>query len=77
MLDLFRDSCIGDCIRFVTRGRLARFPEDLPSFELPESFASGIDGAESNEGVEVMKSSLPVQRRTDKRTAARRPIEFQ
>ena len=39
MLDLFRDSPVGQCLRFLTQNRIAAFPEQLPDFKLSEVFA--------------------------------------
>ena len=38
MLDLFRDSPVGQYLRFLTQNRVAAFPEQLPDFKLPEVF---------------------------------------
>ena len=39
MLDLFRDSPVGQCLRFLTKNRVAAFPEQLPDFKLPKGSA--------------------------------------
>ena len=38
MLDLFRDSPVGQCLRSLTQNRVAAFPEQISNFKLPEVF---------------------------------------
>jgi DHA1 family multidrug resistance protein-like MFS transporter len=38
MKDIFRDSTLGQIIRFVTRGKVLPYLENIPGFTIPESF---------------------------------------
>ncbi len=38
MRGLFRDTTVGQTLRFLTRRRIAAYPEDTPDFQLPASY---------------------------------------
>jgi len=38
MIDLLRDSALGQLLRLITKDRILRYPEGVPGFVLPESF---------------------------------------
>ena len=38
MSDLIREAPIGQLLRFITKNRIFRYPEELPGFELPETY---------------------------------------
>ena len=38
MPDLLRDSSFGQCLRFLSGNRLAKFPEELPDFKVPYKY---------------------------------------
>ncbi|CAD6589947.1 MAG: hypothetical protein ASARMPRED_004329 [Alectoria sarmentosa] len=40
MSDLIREAPIGQLLRFVTRRKVFRYPEELPGFQLPETYSS-------------------------------------
>ena len=40
MTDLIREAPLGQVLRFVTGNRILKYPEELPGFELPETFSN-------------------------------------
>ncbi|CAK7237358.1 hypothetical protein SBRCBS47491_009948 [Sporothrix bragantina] len=44
MTEIFRDTAIGVALRFITRKRVLRHPEELPSFQIPEVWRQMLDG---------------------------------
>jgi len=38
MSDLMREAPIGQLLRFVTKNKIFKYPEELPSFQLPETY---------------------------------------
>lgn len=49
MADLIREAPIGQIIRYLTNDRVLRFPEELPDFKLPESYAGTLESASRTE----------------------------
>ena len=43
MSDLLREAPIGQLLRFVTRNRILKYPEELPDFTLPESYNTALN----------------------------------
>lgn len=48
MLDIIREAPIGQAIRFISRNRLLRYPEEEPSFELPAHYAALLNSSEES-----------------------------
>lgn len=46
MADLIRESPIGQVIRFVTRNKYFRYPEEIPGFQIPWEGVTGVSGDE-------------------------------
>ena len=47
MSDLIREAPMGQLIRFLTRNRVLKYPEEIPGFELPETYNKVINASES------------------------------
>jgi DHA1 family multidrug resistance protein-like MFS transporter len=43
MKDIIREAPLGQLIRFITRNRVLAYPEELPDFELPETFTTALN----------------------------------
>lgn len=46
MSDLIREAPIGQLLRFVTRNRILKYPEELPGFQLPETYNTILNAAD-------------------------------
>ncbi|KAL8923684.1 MAG: hypothetical protein Q9208_004436 [Pyrenodesmia sp. 3 TL-2023] len=55
MADLFRDAPIGQIIRFVTRNRVLKYPEEKADFQLPEAYNTALNSSPVTE-----KTSKPI-----------------
>ena len=55
MYDVFRDSAVGQCCRFLTNNRVARYSDELPGFKLPR--CRGSDGSGPGVFDRVIKES--------------------
>lgn len=44
MSDLIREAPIGQIIRFITRNKFLKYPEEKPGFDLPEAYRDAIEG---------------------------------
>lgn len=47
MSDLIREAPIGQLLRFVTRNKVLKYPEELPGFQLPESYNTILNAPDS------------------------------
>jgi len=47
MADLLREAPLGQLIRYVTRNKFLRYPEELPGFELPSTYNAILNSADS------------------------------
>lgn len=45
MADIFRDSAVGQIIRYVTKNRYLQYPEEKSGFELPQAYADILKGS--------------------------------
>ena len=43
MSDLLRDAPLGQLLRIITRNRILKYPEELPGFQLPETYNTAIN----------------------------------
>ncbi|KAL8725427.1 MAG: hypothetical protein Q9166_007359 [cf. Caloplaca sp. 2 TL-2023] len=43
MADIIRDAPVGQIIRFMTRNRILKYPEEKPDFKLPESYNTALN----------------------------------
>ncbi|KIX07376.1 uncharacterized protein Z518_02029 [Rhinocladiella mackenziei CBS 650.93] len=48
MYGVFRDAAVGQCLRFLTRSRLAAFPEQSTSFKIPEEYSASCPEPSTN-----------------------------
>lgn len=55
MADIFRDSAVGQIIRYATKNRYLQYPEEKPGFELPQAYADILKG--SSTGAEKIPTS--------------------
>ena len=56
MLDILRDSSLGQCLRLLSGGRIAEFPERLPSFQLPSQYGGAME--QENSGNTIAPSGF-------------------
>ena len=57
MSDLLREAPLGQLIRFITRNKMLKYPEELPDFQLPESYNTALNAApNSSDGEKSLKS---------------------
>jgi hypothetical protein len=54
MRDIFRESAIGQCLRFFRCKHLAPYPEELPDFKLPAEYSS-----KKSIAVDQMNANVP------------------
>ncbi|KAM0719048.1 hypothetical protein Q7P37_004953 [Cladosporium fusiforme] len=47
MSDVLRDAPIGQIIRWITRNRVLRYPEEMPNFQLPTGYSQNISAEKS------------------------------
>ncbi|CAF9904389.1 hypothetical protein IMSHALPRED_000018 [Imshaugia aleurites] len=47
MSDLIREAPIGQLLRFVTKNKVLRYPEEIPGFQLPEIYNTMLNAADS------------------------------
>lgn len=80
MADLIRESPIGQVIRFLTRDKYLRYPEEMPGFQIPwegvtnpgvdEKLADLLDG--SNHGVDEKEEDRDVEKDLEAENLARK-----
>jgi len=46
MLDIIREAPLGQAIRFISRNRVLRYPEERPDFELPAQYTALLKSSE-------------------------------
>jgi DHA1 family multidrug resistance protein-like MFS transporter len=46
MIELIREAPLGQLIRWVTRNRVLRYPEELPGYELPSTYTAVLNSAD-------------------------------
>ena len=46
MLDIIREAPVGQALRFISRNKLLRYPEEKPDFELPTQYVALLKGGE-------------------------------
>ena len=56
MSDLLREAPIGQLLRFITRNRILKYPEELPGFQLPESYNTALNEAPLEEKLSPSRS---------------------
>lgn len=67
MRDLLRDATFGQCLRFLTNGRVGRYPEEDPNFELPPGY-SGKDECCQEKDMSTAKDGIIYPTRSDNGT---------
>lgn len=60
MSNLFRDAPLGQIIRFVTRNRYLKYPEEEPDFKLPKSYVKAIQAAQEGSKSVRDESQYPI-----------------
>lgn len=49
MSDLIREAPIGQLLRFLTKNKVLKYPEEIPGFQLPESYRTILNAADSKD----------------------------
>ncbi len=61
MSDLIREAPVGQLLRFVTRNKVLPYPEELPGFQLPESYNTILNAPDVEKSVSRSDSEEPVK----------------
>jgi DHA1 family multidrug resistance protein-like MFS transporter len=75
MADLIREAPLGQLLRYVTGNRVLKYPEELPDFELPETYRTAINNTEKNIGRSQARSELASRRSSIESLPSRSDIE--
>jgi len=79
MADLIREAPLGQLLRFITGNRVLKYPEEMPDFELPQTYTAAINNSEKVNPQSQATSQLPssytsevsLSRRSDEEQADR------
>ena len=73
MTEILREAPLGQLIRWVTGNRLLRYPEELPSFELPVAYSTALNSSDKDEAAASRTASNQRTRASSKSSAERTP----
>lgn len=76
MVGLIREAPLGQVLRFITRNRVLKYPEELPEFELPETYKALVSSS-SNSPKALHTVSNERTSRPSSSSAATRASEFE
>jgi hypothetical protein len=62
MAEIIREAPLGQIIRWVTRNRLLKYPEEMEGFELPATYNAVLNSTTSQEKRQAPRSTPPVSR---------------
>jgi len=74
MSDLIREAPLGQLLRWVTNNRLFPYPEELPSFQLPEAYNTLLNSEKGQSGISLETRSLDRATSRKSETSAHAPI---
>ena len=76
MADLIREAPLGQLLRFITRNRILKYPEEQPGFELPEAYKTALAGlSEKTNGRKERTSQSQSRRSSDTVSSSTGDIE--
>ena len=65
MSDLIREAPLGQLLRFITKNKVMRYPEEMPGFELPDAYNTAMNSGASNTDEKQVESSRSSSRSSD------------